>query len=236
MPFYQFFINVKLIISERRSECPSLGSKELHRTRDRDLRLRGWQGGRVVLFRGLHHLRPQEERRRVVGGGHERGHRSLPRQLRRSNIVKTCNLRFCKIGKFRDESLNIIIWYVFFSFLCQSFESMLIAFKNSNLYFNFVSLAMNRSIKIFINILYFGFNTPLHRLYLAYLDNPNLGMVVLALGHFLKCFLCAPLGYLYFFMNQDGVLQSSILAWLLHNFHLELDGQDSNSRAEFATH
>lgn len=46
------------------------------------LRLRSRQGGRAVVPGGRHHLRDQEEWRRVVRGRDERDHRAIPWQLR----------------------------------------------------------------------------------------------------------------------------------------------------------
>lgn len=54
----------------------------------RGLRLRGRQGRRALLPGKRRHLRYQEERRRLVGGRHERGHGTLPGQLRRTVHVK----------------------------------------------------------------------------------------------------------------------------------------------------
>lgn len=47
------------------------------------LRLCPGQGGRAVVPGGRHHLRDQEERRRLVRGRDERHHGPLPGQLRR---------------------------------------------------------------------------------------------------------------------------------------------------------
>lgn len=47
------------------------------------LRLRPRQGGRALVPGGCHHLRDQEERRRLVRGRDERHHGPLPGQLRR---------------------------------------------------------------------------------------------------------------------------------------------------------
>ena len=72
---------------ERHPERASLGPKELHRARQRHLRLLSWQGRWVVIFWGIDHLRFEKEWRWLVGRGHERSDRPLSWQLCRSYFV-----------------------------------------------------------------------------------------------------------------------------------------------------